>query len=288
MAAFEITDLIAEHGARLTGAERRVAQVVLDQPQLIAFGTVADLAAAANAGASTVVRFAGKLGFDGFGGLQESVQRDLATQLRPAAERIREPDISQPLDRHRAAMIGNVEATLDGIDPTDLEAVVALLADLARPVLILGADAVSGVAAQLHRNLSALRPGVHLLAGSDVTVRRQLAEAGDTADSPAPVLVVIDFRRYERWILDVVEHARGSGTAIVACTDGRLSPFALAADVSLVLAAASHSPFESHVGTLALFELLVAFVAERLRDPAAARLARADRAWASGGSLTDG
>lgn len=285
MAAFEITDLIAEHGARLTGAERRVAQVVLDQPQLIAFGTVADLAAAADAGASTVVRFAGKLGFDGFGELQESIQRDLASQLRPAAERIREPGLAQPLEQHRAAMIGNVARTVDQLDADALDRVVTMLADLARPVLILGADAVSGVAAQLHRNLAALRPGVQLLVGSDVAVRRQFAEARGAGR--APVLVVIDFRRYERWILDVVAHARTAGVAIVACTDGPLSPLALTADVTMTLAAESHSPFESHLGTLALFELLVAFTAERLLDSAASRLARTDGAWAAGESLTD-
>ena len=53
-------------GSQLTAAERRVAQVVLARPQLVGFGTVADLAEAASAGAATVVRLAAKLGFDGF------------------------------------------------------------------------------------------------------------------------------------------------------------------------------------------------------------------------------
>ena len=77
-------------GGKLTAAERRVAQAVLERPQLVAFGTVADLAAQAGAGAATVVRLAAKLGFDGFTALQSSVQDDLARQLRPAVERIRE------------------------------------------------------------------------------------------------------------------------------------------------------------------------------------------------------
>jgi hypothetical protein len=47
------------------------------------------------------------------------------------------------------------------------------------------------------------------------------------------------------------------------------------------------SPFDSQVGTLTLLELLVAIAAERLRDTAAARLEQVERAWASGGSLTD-
>ena len=47
-----------------------------------------------------MVRLATKLGFDGFTALQASVQHDLANQLRPAAERIREPVGSDLVGRH--------------------------------------------------------------------------------------------------------------------------------------------------------------------------------------------
>lgn len=286
MPALEINSLIAAAGARLTAAERRVAQAVLERPQLIAFGTVADLAAAADAGTATVVRLAAKLGFEGFAEMQDCVQRDLADQLRPAAERIRDLDLSQPLERHLATMVGNVQATLANIDPAALDSVASMVADLERPVLILAADAVSGVGAQFHRNLAALRSGVTLLTGSEVTVRRQLAERAATSARPG-VLVVVDFRRYERWILDVVAQARADGYSVVTCTDGPLSPLSMVADVSFTLAAESLSPFESHLGTLAVFEVLVAFVAERLRPTAVERLARVDDAWAEGDALTD-
>ena len=42
----ESADRIGRSGASLTQAERRVAEVVLERPQLVAFGTVAELAAA--------------------------------------------------------------------------------------------------------------------------------------------------------------------------------------------------------------------------------------------------
>ena len=78
------------------------------------------------------------------------------------------------------------------------------------------------------------------------------------------------------------------GHTIVACTDGPLSPLAMAARYSFTLAARSDSPFDSQVGTLTLLELIVAAVAERLRDTAAARLERVESAWAAARSLTDG
>ena len=97
------------------------------------------------------------------------------------------------------------------------------------------------------------------------------------------------------WLSTLRARARGvpyfSAWIIVlanACTDGPLSPLAMGAAYSFSLAARSLSPFDSHVGTLALFELLVAAVAERLRETATSRLERVESAWAAARSLTDG
>lgn len=283
MPDLEVEERVRSAGPQLTVAERRVAQVVLERPQLVGFGTVADLADAANAGAATVVRLAAKLGFDGFSGLQSSVQRDLSRQLRPAAERIHELAGDQPIGRHRSAELSNVHATLDAVDPATLEAVVALLADLDRDVLVLAGDAEQGVARQFATDLGALRDGVVTIAGSDVGVRRQLA----LCRAPS-TLVVVDLRRYERWLLDAFHAGRAAGHTVVALSDGVLSPLAMGADHSFTVSAGSVSPFDSHVGTLALFNLFVAHTAERLRESAADRLHRVEAAWAAGASLAEG
>lgn len=282
MAEMEVEARVRDVGPQLTAAERRVAQVVLQQPQLVAFGTVADLAEAAGAGAATVVRLAAKLGFDGFSALQASVQHDFSRQLRPAAERIRELAGDQPIARHRSAELSNVEATLDAVDPATLDAVVSLLADVDRDVLVLAGDAEQGVAQQFATDLGALRPGVAIVTGSDVGVRRQLALARNGA-----TVVVVDLRRYERWLLDMFELAKQSGHTTVALSDGVLSPLAMSADHSFGVSASSVSPFDSHVGTLALFDLIVANAAERLRESATERLELVEAAWAEGGSLTE-
>jgi DNA-binding MurR/RpiR family transcriptional regulator len=282
MQAMEVQDRVRRAGNQLTAAERRVAQVVLERPQLVGFGTVADLATAASAGAATVVRLAAKLGFDGFSSLQASVQHDLSRQLRPAAERIRELGGEHPVERHRAAELSNVQATLDAVESGSLDAVVSLLADPARDVLVLAGDAESGVAAQFATDLGALRPGVTTIGGSDIGVRRALA-----LSTPNSTLVAVDLRRYERWVLEAVEQSREVGHTIVALSDGVLSPLAMLADHSFVIAAASVSPFDSHVGTLALFDLFVAAAAERLKATAAERLERVEAAWSAGESLID-
>ena len=86
-----------------------------------------------------------------------------------------------------------------------------MLSDLHRPVLVLAGEAEHGVAMQFVHDLGALRDGVAEVSGNDVAVRRQLALSG-----PKATLVVIDLRRYERWVLDAVALAADAGHTIVA------------------------------------------------------------------------
>ncbi len=276
----ESADRIGRSGASLTKAERRVAEVVLERPQLVAFGTVAELAAAAGAGAATVVRLATKLGFDGFTALQASVQHDLANQLRPAAERIREPVGSDLVGRHLQLEQANVQATLRPIDPAVLDDVVRHLADLSARVYVLSGDASRGVAQQLVVDLLALRDDVQVLDGNDIAVRRQIALL-----RPTDVLVAVDFRRYERWVVDAAAEAAAAGVWTVAVTDSLLSPLSAGAQRTFVVAAAGAGPFDSHVGTLSVFNLLVTGVADQLRAVATERLDRLETVWQQ--SLTD-
>ncbi len=277
--AMEVAERIRAGGAGLTTAERRVAEVILSAPQAVGFGTVAELARAAGVGAATVVRLSAKLGFDGFSELQTSVQRDLMHQLRPAAERIHEASDDARAD-HTAVEVANVVGTLGAVDATRLAAVVDRLADFARPVALLSGDDSAGVAQQFVTQLLQIRPGVSCLSGSQVVVHRDIAVL-----DPRATLIVIDLRRYEQWVLDAhaLAHARGLWSA--ALSDNALSPLAALADVAFDITAGSASPFDSHVGTLALLNLFVANVAARVRGQAAERLAAIEAAWRQHRSL---
>jgi DNA-binding MurR/RpiR family transcriptional regulator len=278
----EVAERIRAAGNELTTAERRVAEAILARPQAVGFGTVADLALAAGAGAATVVRLAGKLGFDGYTDLQSSVQRDLLHQLRPAADRIRDEIGDGMMDRHLATELGNVQATLDGVDNEALTELVARLCDLELPVVVISGDASDGIARQFTDELALLRPGVTKLGGNEVAVRRDVSLL-----APSTTVVVIDVRRYDHWVLDTVATTRERGMWIAALTDSYLSPLAASADRTFVLSAGSVGPFDSHVGTLALLNLVVTEVAGRLRSSASSRLDRVEDAWRAAGSLTE-
>ena len=264
----------------LTPAERRLADVVLTTPECVAFGTVADLATRASTSGATVVRFASKLGYDGFTALQGAVQDELGQRLRPAAERIREVPSTDVLGRARAVELDNVAGTLEAASPAAFDEVAAALADLGHQVHVLSGEASRGIGLLLHDQLAMLRPGVSVWFGADVRLARPVANVqwGD-------ILIAIDHRRYERWVVDTTRLARDRGARIVALCDGALSPLADLAWSTFVVRAQGAGPFDSHVGTLALANALVSAAAAGLQRPATERLDGIEAAWREFGSL---
>ncbi len=278
-----LTDRIAETAGRLTGAERQVAQVVADDPKVVAFGTVALLASRSGTSGPTVLRFAGKLGFRGFAELQAAVQEEIADALRPAAERIRERPTPNVMERAIAADIENVRATLEAVGSDDYRGAVELLSDRRRRVFVLAGEVARGVGVVFGTQLDLLRDAIIPILGSPVRVARQLADI-----EPTDVVVAIDHRRYERWLLDAVRRAATSGASIIAITDSSLSPLADVARYTFVVSARGAGPFDSQVGTLALVQSLVTGVASRSRKSATERLDAIEEAWRTGRELVDG
>jgi DNA-binding MurR/RpiR family transcriptional regulator len=277
---------LASHADDLTPADHRLAGVVLSQPDAVAFGTVADVAAAAEVGTATVTRFATKLGYDGYTDLQGAIRRELIGRLRPAAERIRDEAASATadrLDRHLADAVANVTSTLRSLTASMLDEIGERLADVAHEVLVLSGDASLGVCRQFATDLAQLRPGIALLDGNEIEVQRTVSLAG-----LAPTVVAVDVRRYDRWLLQTLGLARAAGAVVIAITDSVVSPVARDAAHRVVISADASGPFDSHVGTLAVFDLFVAEVARRERERAAERLDRLESMWRSTGALDDG
>jgi DNA-binding MurR/RpiR family transcriptional regulator len=269
--------------ASLTPAQRRIADAIAADAQLVAFGTVADVAKAAGASGASVVRFATRLGYDGFIELQEAVQGELADRLRPAAARIRDLPPGDVVARALATSTAAVEATLAGLDRSAFDDAVVLLSDRDRRVVVLAGEAGAGIARHAGDELRMLRPGVEVAVGTPVAVGQTIARM-----APGDLVLALDLRRYDRWLLDAVDHAVGEGAELIALTDGTQSPLARLCRALLVVEGEGIGPFDNYVGALALLAALVAAVAEALRDDATGDLDRVERTWQALGALTDG
>ena len=278
----DVFDRIHAAADRLTAAERKVAASITDDPQAVAFGTVAEIASRSGSSGASVVRLATKLGYRGFSDLQAAVQAELGRRLRPATERIHDPHPGDLRGQGLAAALECVQATLAGVESADLDAIVKVLSIRSRPVWVVAGDASSGIARQFATELSMLRPSVVELTGSPVNVARQLADI-DSGD----VVVALDLRRYDRWVLDAVAAATAAGATLIAPTDGPLPPLASGAAHVISIEADGIGPFDNYVGALAALATITAGVAVRLRAPAAAHLERIEGAWRRSGALVD-
>jgi DNA-binding MurR/RpiR family transcriptional regulator len=279
-----LRDAAAAAAADLSPAERRVVESVLEVPDRVAFGTVAELASRSETSGPTVVRVARKLGYDGFRGLQAAAQAEITGDLAPAAQRIRRTasGSDDPLGRAAAIEVANVETTLRRVDPAGFTAAVRLLADRKRRVLVVAGDAERGIGTTVADQLLQLRDGVEVLDGSPPRVTARVAVAG-----PSDTVLAIDVRRYDTWLLEAVDGLRAAGAELVALTDGPLSPLVPGAAAWFAVTAEGAGPFDSHVGTLALLHALVAGVADRLRGSATDRLDRIEQSWRTGAALHD-
>jgi len=264
-----VADEIAERQGQLTPAERRAAQLILDDPDSVIFGTVASLAAKARTSPASVMRLATKLGFDGYAELRASMQQEISHQLRPAAELIQEEPSPDPLTRALYVETHNVRTTLSGVEPDVYVRAADRLADLKRKIIIVPALAQHFVGARMALELEMLRNNVRLAYGPQSVVAKDIALL-----DPGDVVVTLDVRRYDAWLVDTVHRAKKLGAHVITITDSRLSPYAAVSDETFIVSAEGVGPFDSHVGSYVLANTLVAGVATRCRRTAAGRLAR--------------
>ena len=262
-------DLVAAVSSELTPTERRIAEAVLGEPTLLAFGTVSDLAGHVGTSRPSIVRFATKLGFDGYTQLQQHVRSDLSHRLSRPSERIRS-DGEQAVPA-RVAINDAISSVFDALEGDRLAELVEPVVR-AEKVWILSGETSQAGAHALHSGLSMVRPGVRSL--EEHSFGTDLSDAGtrDTA-------VVIDFIRYRRQVTTAARVFAEAGVTVVAITDSPLSPLVELADTWCQIKVPAIGPFDSSVPVVALCELLVAQVAKDLHDDATNRIDRIEAVW---------
>lgn len=246
----QLSDRIAEAGDRLTPTEKRIAHLLSEDSTVIAFGTVAEVAERLATSGPTVVRFATKLGFDGYPQLQDEVRRTVAEQLKRPADRIRQPGTTT-WDQSRSSAVGAVASIFDSVTPERIESMATAIATTSGRVWIVGSEG-SAAAGVLAAGLHQIRPGVTMLSGSRATAASQLTDAG-----PDDTVVAIDFSRYEVAVVEAARFFSDLGARVLAITDGPFSPLASLADDWCEITVPAAGPFDSALPAIALVELIV-------------------------------
>lgn len=255
-----------------------MAELLLVDPEAIAFGTVASVAERAGTSTPSVVRLATALGYAGFAELRDAARAELSVRLNTEAVRVRAEPADDPVGALLAVEQENLAATLGGVDAEALDAVVDLLDDDGRGLWVLPSTQTAGVALRFADQLAIVRDGVTFLDGSELRVASRLRglRRGD-------VLVSLDVPRHELATVRVQGDAVRRGAVPVVLTGGLPTGLDTTGGHVVTFACASVGPFESLVGLTALTTLFVNALVARRRRSAGRRIAGLERTWTTTG-----
>lgn len=250
----------------LTAAERTIAEYVDRHLRELAYASAAQVARELGVSASTAVRFAQALGFDGWPALQRALRDE-------AYERHRLVDLAPDEDSFLAAYVETETRNIAFLttQSAELEAAAAMLAS-ASTVWTVGERGSSFVAGFARHFLRMVRPGVRTLDAEPGAVPDLLLDVAQ-----GDVVWLTSIARYARRTVRLARSLHGR-VPIVLLTDEGASPLLPYATVRLRFAAESVSSLRSDVAAFATAQALVLAVARRVPG-ARDRLERAESLW---------
>ncbi|GAB5469593.1 MAG: MurR/RpiR family transcriptional regulator [Rhodospirillales bacterium] len=240
---------------------RRAAEYLLDNPQSVGFGSVREVAAAADVKPNTLVRLARAIGLEGY----EELRRPFREALRQGA--VSFPDRARWLQslakggqqgalyaQMAENLLGNLEGLFTDYSADDLKRASEMIVQ-ARVSYVLGV----GVSYGLVHSFAYL---ARMALDSVVAVPRDgslpvddLAKAG-----PQDLLLAMTFQPYRKEVVEAVARAEAQGVPVIAVTDSLTSPIARSAALRFTLSVETPEPFTSTLAAAAFLETLFAFV----------------------------
>ncbi len=264
-----LKDLLLARRDQLPRRLVQVAAFALENPDEIAFGTVASVAAQAAVQPSTLIRFAQTIGYAGFSDLQEVFRAQLKSRWPDYRERLarlsagddqRGEGAGDLLDGFVESAIVSIERMRNTVPHADMERAAKLLAE-ADTIFLLGLRRAFPVTAYLAYALAKL--GLRAVLVDQVAA---LAPEQISGATRRDALIAVSFAPYTPVTVELTRSAAERHVPVVAITDSPLSPLAPSAKVQLEIVEADYSGFRSLSATLCLAMALAVATAARRGD----------------------
>lgn len=253
---------IAALRARLDKLPRKqyqLAQVLLNTPEMIMFGSVRELASQLDVNNATIIRFAQSLGYSGYQALQSALRQAYLPRagLQPPRDTSGLDNPESAAEATFAQHQANLRLAQQHLLNADLGAISDALMQARR--IIVAASGSSVVPAMLMvRLLRHVGLRGELVAEGEVEREIALYDAG-----PEDVVIGIGFWLTYRGVVEVLGLARRQGAQTIAITGSPTSPLRHVAD-HLLIAPAQGTTFSfSSVATIAVVEIIVSHIAAR-------------------------
>lgn len=243
----------------------QVAAFALDNPEEMALGTAASVAAQASVQPSTLIRFAKRLGYSGFSELQDVFRTALRSNWPDYRERLarvqQERDAGGPhplLSGFAESAMVSLERMVSQASEEDIGRAAQILA-AAEVIYVLGMRRAFPVAFYLAYALGKLGIRAALVDHLAGLGPEQLTEA-DKHDA----LISISFTPYTPMTVDLTDRLAERGVPVIALTDSPFSPLSPRATVKFEIPEADYAGFRSLSATFCVAMALgVATAAKR-------------------------
>lgn len=257
----QFQNTIRQRYPNLSKRLQEVAGFVLDNPNSVAFDTVAAIAKEANVPPSTLIRFANAFGFSGFNEIKQIFQLNLIEETSSYSERaslFRQLEGDQTVNERpenilyeftRANTLA-MERLATHIPPKDLQKAVDILSE-AKHIYVVGLGRSFGIASYLTYALRHLDRKASLVDGTGGMFKEQISMI-DANDA----VIAISYSPYAEETILTSTIAATKGAQQIVLTDSQISPLASFSDVCFVVKEAQVDAFRSLSATQCLVQAL--------------------------------
>ncbi|MGO7209703.1 SIS domain-containing protein [Rhizobium leguminosarum] len=257
---------IIERKANMPKRLAQVAAFALGNPDEIAFGTTASIAAASDVQPSTLVRLAHHLGYGGFSDLQSIFRERLRDRTLSYEERLVTLEQSNGDDEDANLLSGFIAAANQSVNR--LAATVQSDTFTKAVNILANAETIYLIAKRRSYPLTA-----HMTyAFSKLNIRHQIVASPNGVDpemvqfaSPNDAAIAASFSPYAADSLSQSQELADRGVPVIAITDSAFSPLAACATHWFEVAEADFAGFRSLSASMALTMALPVAIAERRR-----------------------
>ncbi|OBY06205.1 RpiR family transcriptional regulator [Rhizobium leguminosarum bv. trifolii] len=257
---------IIERKANMPKRLAQVAAFALGNPDEIAFGTTASIAAASDVQPSTLVRLAHHLGYGGFSDLQSIFRERLRDRTLSYEERLVTLEQSSGDDEDANLLSGFIAAANQSVNR--LAATVQSDTFTKAVDILANAETIYLIAKRRSYPLTA-----HMTyAFSKLNIRHQIVASPNGVDpemvqfaTPKDAAIAASFSPYAADSLNQSQELADRGVPVIAITDSAFSPLAACATQWFEVAEADFAGFRSLSASMALTMALPVAIAERRR-----------------------
>lgn len=257
--------------------QRAIARYILSNFDKASYMTASELGEASGVSESTVVRFAGEMGCEGYPDFQKRLAGYVSRRLSMAGRleiAVDEMDFDEQMDFVMGNDMENLQKTWENLDRDAVnEAVESLLS--ARHIYVIGVRSCSAIAQLLVFYLRFISDNVTLVSSSGSTEMLEQLLRADARD----VVVGISFPRYSMGTIKALEFANDRNAKIITITDSKHSPLILYSSCNLFAQSNMSSVVDSFTAPVSLLNVLMVSLCMRKRIEVLMHLDDLEKVW---------